>query len=116
MNRRLISSDAWTGVDTYHEHDPLTDETRIIHIGETDAVIEQNKALANDSDYTKQGIKQEFWKYASIPAIIQTKWLVEHGVDVWNPDHGPAIGRLLEDPQYRYLKCTTGYHKIKGRG
>lgn len=116
MERRFLSSDPITGVDTFHEYDHLTDETRIIYLGDASALIDENKRLANDSEYTKKGIKQEFWKYASIPAIIQTKWLIEHGVDVWNRDHGPAMGKLLEDPQYRYLKTTTRHHKIKGRG
>lgn len=114
MARQLIGSDSLTGVDTFHEYDELTNETRIIHIGDTDPVIELNKARANDPEYTKKGIKQEFWLYASIPAIIQTKWLIEHGVDVWNKDHAQAVGKLLEDPQYKYLKCTTGYHKMRG--
>ena len=113
--RRLIGVDSMTGLETYHEHDALTDKTRIIHIGETTAVIEQNKALANDNDYTKKGIKQEFWKYASIPAGIQVKFLVEHGVDVYNVNHGARLGKLLELPEYKYLKCTSGYHKIKER-
>ena len=114
MDRRLISRDEQLGLSVYHEYDEQTNETRIIHIGDVDDVLEHNKVLQNDSDYSKKGIKQEFWKYASIPAGIQVKWLVEHGVDIWNKDHYAGISKLLEDPQYRHLKCTTGHHKLKG--
>ena len=114
MSRRLISSDPSLGIDTFHEYDSQTDETKIIHIGQTTDVIERNKRIANDTDFTKKGIKQELWMYASIPAGIQVKWLVEHGVDVWNKDHGEAIGKLINSPEYAYLKCTSKYHKIKG--
>ena len=112
-DRRLLERDDMLGLSTYHEHDPLTDETRIIYVGDDMPVVEDNKRLQNDTDYTKKGIKQEFWKYASIPAGVQVKWLIEHGVDIYNKEHGPRIGKLLEDPQYKYLKCTTGYHRIK---
>jgi hypothetical protein len=113
MTKRLITSDSNTGLDTYHEYDPYTDETRIIYESDAQSVLDENRRLANDSEYTKKGIKQEFWKYASIPAGIQVKWLFEKGIDIRNKEHGPAIGRLLEDPEYKYLKCTTKYHKIK---
>lgn len=111
--RRLIGIDETTGINTFHEYDPLTDTTTIIHASDAEPVLENNKARANDAEYSKRGIKQGFWLYASIPAIVQTKWLIEHGVDVYNKDHGPRIGKLLNDPEYQYLKATTGYHKFK---
>lgn len=114
MDRRLLSYDPLTGLETFHEYNPATNETTIIHVGDCEPVLEENKRLANDTDYSKKGIRQEFWKYASIPPGIQVKWLVEHGVDVWNKDHYAGISKLLEDPQYRHLKCTTGYHRLKG--
>lgn len=111
--RRLIGHDHYSGISTYHEHDSLTDKTTIIHASDSAPVLERNRALANDTDYSKNGIKQGFWLYASIPAIVQTKWLIEHGVDVYNKDHADRIGKLLNDPEYQYLKTTTGKHKFK---
>ena len=113
MDKKLLSTDTLTGIYTYHEYDPLTDETKIIYFGDSEPYLEENKRLANDTEYTKKGFKNEFFKYASIPPAVQVKWLMEHGVDVYNKEHGAAIGKLLEDPQYRYLKTTTKHHKIK---
>ena len=113
MTRRLISKDELTGVETHHEYDYLTDETRVIYTGDAEPYIEANKALANDTEYSKQGIKQEFWKYASIPPSLQVKWKFEKGIDVYNKDHGAAIGTLVNSPEYKHLKVTTKYHKFK---
>lgn len=113
MARRLIGRDPLTGIETYHDYNAQTDETSIIHVGDSEPVLEDNKRLANDPEYSKDGIKQGWWKYASIPAGVQVKWLIEYGVDVWNKHHGERIGKLLEDPQWKYLKTTSGYHKMK---
>ena len=84
----MLERDDLLGLTTYHEYDDQTDETRIIYVGDDMPVVEENKRLKNDPYYSKRGIKQEFWKYASVPAGIQVKWLIEHGVDFYNPEHG----------------------------
>jgi len=110
MSRRLLSHDAYTGIDTFHEYDSQTDETRIIHIGDSEPYLEANKRQANDADYTKKGIKNEWWKYASIPPAVQCQWLIMHGVDVYNPEHGDAVLKLINSREYSYLKTTAKYH------
>lgn len=110
MSRRLLSSDPLTGIDTFHEYDAGTNETNIIHIGDSEPYLEANKRLANDNEYTKRGIKNEWWKYASIPPAVQVKWLIEHGVDVYNKDHGDAVLKLVNHPDYAYLKTTSKHH------
>jgi len=89
----------------------MTDETRIIHIGDSEPYLEQNKRQANDEDYTKKGIKNEWWKYASIPPAVQVQWLIEKGVDVYNPHHGKEVLALVNHPDYKYLKTTGKFHK-----
>lgn len=113
MTKRLLSHDALTGISAFHEYDSQTDETKIIYTGDSTPYLEQSKAEANDDDQTKIGIKAGFWRYASIPPAVQIKWLVEHGVDVYNKDHGEAVGKLVNSPEYRYLKTTTKHHKFK---
>lgn len=112
-DERFLSFDPTTGLSEWHMHDPDTDTTTIITRGDSEPYLEMNKKMANDVEFTRKGIKDEFWLYASIPPAIQVKWLIEKGVDVYNKHHGPQISRLLEDPDYRYLKTTTKYHKFK---
>lgn len=112
--KRLIDYDPVTGISTYHEYNPLNDSTTISHEADATPIIERNKALATDDDHTKLGIKQEFWHYASIPAGVIMEWKQKFGVDVWNKNHSKRVGQLLNDPDYRYLKVTSGYHQMKG--
>ena len=72
-----------------------------------------NKAMAKDDDYTRKGIKDGWWRYASIPIIFQYKLLVEKGIDIYKKEDGPRLSRVLEDPEYRHLKTTTKKHIIK---
>lgn len=114
MEKRLLFTDPITGLMTWHEYDALTDETHISYSADSKPVIERNKAVQNDTEYSKKGIKQEFWKYAEIPVEVQLDWLINKGVDIANRDHAKKMFQLLNDPEYRYLKTTSGYHRPKG--
>ncbi len=110
MSRRLIGHDEITGVSTLHEYDAQTNETTIIHVGDCEPYLEQNKRIANDDDVTKKGIKTGWWHYASIPPAVQVQWLIEKGVDVYNPHHSKEVLALINHPDYKYLKLTSKHH------
>ena len=110
MSKRLIAYDEVTGLRTWHDYDASSDETQIGYDCESKPIIELNKAMQNDTGFSKKGIKDEFWLYASIPADVQMKFLIEDGIDVYNKDHTKRLLKKLADPEYRYLKCTTGKH------
>lgn len=113
MAKRLLSVDPVTGLETWHEYDPLTDETTIGYSADSTPVIELNKAMQNDPNHSRNGIKREFWHYASVPVAVQVDWLINKGVDIHNKDHARKVFQLLNDPDYKYLKTTTGYHRPK---
>lgn len=108
MKKDLIDIDPLTRTETWHYYDALTDETYIEEVQDVQPYLERNKRLANDADYRANGIKESWWHAASIPNAIITKWLREFGVDVYNRDHWPRVKRLLNDPDYRYLRTGTG--------
>lgn len=103
MSKRLFDHCHMTGVTEWFED---TDDGFNIHY-EQDAepIIELNKAKQSmgRAFYAKD---PELWKVASIPIGVQYKWMVEHGVDVMNKDHWPKVKRLLNDPEWRYLKTA----------
>tara|TARA_R100000995_G_scaffold84081_2_gene61685 strand:- start:169 stop:486 length:318 start_codon:yes stop_codon:yes gene_type:complete len=69
-------------------------------------LIELNKKEFN-KDYINGGVETKelgMRKVASIPLIIVEKWKREHGVDMMNKDHWPKIKKLLNDPEYRFLR------------
>lgn len=110
MDRQLISWDPLNGIAQYHNYDVDTDTSYFESVGDATPVIEHNKKLANDPYHWKRGVKNEFALYASIPTIIQLKWLTEEGIDVYNKAHAGRVSKKLEDPDYRYLKATTKKH------
>ncbi len=114
MAKRLLSHDPTTGLYTWHDYDPQTDETTIGYTADSTPILEQNKAMAKDDEFSRKGIKDGWWLYANIPVEVQMKWLIEDGIDIYNQRHGKRISRKLEDPEYRYLKTTTGRHIFKG--
>lgn len=50
----------------------------------------------------------EFRMVASIEPVIYMKILNETGIDLMNRDHWPRFKKLLNDPDYKYLKCING--------
>ena len=106
MEKRLFDIDPVTGVETYHYYDPMTDETHIERVQDITPIIEMNKALHN-TDYQKKGIKEEWLHAAMIPVIVQERWIRKFGIDVYDPDHWPGVRRLLNDPEFKYLKTGT---------
>lgn len=103
MTKRLLDYDPLTGMKTYHHYDDTEDKTFVSYEQDVEPIIDRNKAAANDAT----GPMGDMVHVASIPSSIQLKWLVEHGVDITNKDHMPKVKRLLNDPEWRYLKVRN---------
>ena len=112
MAKRILEYDPLTAMTTYVDYIPETDTT-VVHREQEDVniILDANKAIQNDEQISKDGIKNGWWHYATIPNIIIEKWLNEFGVNVYNKDHKKAVYRLLNQPEYRYLKTTTKMHR-----
>ena len=83
-----------------------TDDTVVHHaVQDIEPLLELNKKEYN-KDYIHGGIetKDGMRKVASIPLIIIEKWKSELGIDALNNDHWPRIKKLLNDPEYKYLR------------
>ncbi len=113
--KRLLDYDHLSGVKTWHEYDDLTKETIISQEQDVGPILERNKKLQNIgadggglNQYARQGIKNDFVHVGTIPVGVQLKWRKEHGVDIYNPNHTKAIMKLMNDPDYRYLRTATG--------
>ena len=64
------------------------------------SVLDANKAAQNES-FDK---RSEFWHAATIPPIIEVEWLTKYGVRLKDPNHAPAVKKLLNSSEYSYLK------------
>ena len=106
---RLLDHDYLTGVSTYHSYDHSTKRTHILTTQNVEPVIRANKERHKTS-YQRDGIKKSWMHAATIPPVVQVKWKQEYGVDIYNKDHTDKIMKLLNDPEWRYLK--TGDCKL----
>ena len=78
----------------------------VLHsVQDVSPLIELNKKEFN-KDYIHGGVETQggMRKVASIPLIIIEKWKTEHGVDIMNKDHWDKVKKLLNDPEYRFLR------------
>jgi hypothetical protein len=102
---RIVDHDPFYGVTTHFED--KDDGGFELHYTTADVSsnLELNKAKQR-AGREYYAADPDMWKVASIPILVQFKWLTEKGVDVNNPDHWPAVQRLLNDPDWRYLKTA----------
>ena len=86
----------------------------ITHEQDVDYFLKIAHSQAVDDDFTKKGMKNEFWKYASIPNIIILEMKQKHGVDLHNKNDWPKILELL-NTEYSRFKTTTKTHRLRKR-
>ena len=111
--KRLLDYDRDTQVQTWFEHDELTDVSTIHTVQDVEPFLEVAKTLRNDEDYTKKGMKKSFVHFAILPIMIQQKMIVEDGIDPLRKEHQQAAYRLIE-AKYPAFKVTNIRHRPKG--
>lgn len=110
--KRIVDFDPVTGITDTFDYDSETDTVYLGREQEVGHILDLNKRLQNDDDYSKSGIKEEFWHYARIPNVVAEKWLIEDGIDIFNKNHERKVFQKLNSPEYRWLKTTTKRHSI----
>lgn len=99
-----------TGVLTTMDYDEIEDKVYLHHTQDVEAVLEYTKLHRNDS-LTDDGIKNNWWRYAVIPATVQME-LRQKGIDMFSKD--PAMRKRFFreiNQNYPHLKLT---HKTHG--
>ena len=88
---------------TFHFHS--ADGTSAIQHKSEDLtkLLDQNKRLQQED----HSIRDELRLSARIPVTIYYEWKNKFGVDINNKNHIKAVKRLLNSPDYRYLKTTN---------
>jgi len=99
----FLDFDPSTGITHYFDHDEMTNETKIHYVQDVAPILDYTRDLANHSA-TDKGIKEGWWLYAKIPAIVQVK-LKAKGIDINDPS---ATKRIIQEINEHYpaLKCT----------
>jgi hypothetical protein len=98
----MIDDGSWNGLQKWIR---ATDEDHgtvqvAYHQKNMAEILDANKQAQNDGFDRKS----EMWHAASIPPIVEIEWLTKYGVRLKDPNHGPAVKRLLNSSEYRHLK------------
>jgi hypothetical protein len=111
MPRMLLDYDPLNGISCFFEW--KGDQVVLTHEQDVriiENVLEANKRDANNDEKTKQGIKSDMWHYARIPTWLEMQWKEKYGVDLNDKNHHKKVFQLINDPEYRWVKTTSGYH------
>tara|TARA_R100000231_G_C5240588_1_gene139646 strand:- start:318 stop:617 length:300 start_codon:yes stop_codon:yes gene_type:complete len=86
----------------FHWHEP-TKEMAIEHIQDIKPLIDSNKKLQQEDHH----IADDFRLSARIPMTVYYEWKNKFGVDMFDPNHKEGVKKLINSPEYRYLKTTN---------
>lgn len=98
--KRLLRHDPLSGMKVWHQFDENEQKNVITYEGDAGGVLDQCK---EDNNHADRSMKEPLVHVARVPPSVQMKWFVEHGVEMWNPEHRGAVNRLLDGP-YKHLK------------
>ncbi len=76
--------------------------------------VDFTQSLASDEDYTKRGIKESLWHYATIPDSVILKLWFEDGLNIYHALDTADERRLwnLLNTKYKIFKTTTKHHSV----
>jgi len=102
--KRVLSEDKDAGITTYWHS---TENGFAVETVQHDVTpILKSNAIKRGLGRDYYATDPDMWKAASIPIGVMYEWLTKYGVDVLNEDHWPAVKKLLNDPEWRYLKTA----------
>lgn len=98
---RILDLDPITDTWETYEYDENDDQVIVKRFQDVEPILNLNKRMQT----MPWSRAETMWHAASIPNIIAEKWLRELGVNVLRRDHWPAVRRLLNSNEYRYLRA-----------
>lgn len=97
LNKRPGGIEVW-----FH---PQPDGTFVIETRQdVGDIIEFNKAVSVENGKSTRG--RDMFPVAKIPVVVQYEWLKRYGVNIYDPEHEPQVRKLLDDPEWRYLRTS----------
>lgn len=100
--KRYIETDPLTGAVETFEFDEDGDHAMVHRSFDDTKAINHNKRLQNEWDGWNDDKTRRL--AARIPIDVCYIWLTKHGVDIFNKNHQKGVERLLNDPEWRYLR------------
>lgn len=102
--KRLLEHDQHRGLTiNYVGHGDGT--FSLEYVQDVEPLLDENKAKqsAGREYYARD---KDMWKVASVPVTVQYEWIRRYGVDPLKPENEKLLARLLNDPEWRYLRTS----------
>lgn len=91
---------------TFHDN-PDNEAQALIHQSQdVEPYLEYAKAMRNDEEYTRQGIKNNFWHVGTLPMIVVARWAKE-GFDITTADTKSLMAKIQSDPMAQGFLTTN---------
>jgi len=112
MSKMVLDFDPLTGITESLVFTHGGDEVRVVQEQDVSHILRVTKEMANDEDFTKQGIKKDHWLYARIPDVIMAEMRTKHRVN-WNDksDRGHKHFLRVLNEHYPAFKTTAWKHE-----
>ena len=107
MSDKLVLDDGkHTGIKEDFIWDEGEGKFHIHRYADVEPIIDANKRLYNNGDgYSKS---REWKRVASIPIAVQLQWIQKYGCDPLGKGNEKLLKRILNDPEWRYLRTAPG--------
>jgi hypothetical protein len=90
------------------DYDESTDKYTMQTTQDVSHILDKCKALRNETDYSKIGIKKDMWHYCTIPEEVIVE-LRNKGIDIYRREDHPRMFAEINS-NYPHLKCTDLTH------
>lgn len=105
----FLDYDEFTGLRYSTDFDEMTGRMTVITEQDVEPLLDWNKKLANEG-VCDQGIKGEFFWWATIPNVVKLKLKAEYGLDVYSADTSMQK-RVRQVIERDFPYCKTTYLK-----
>ena len=75
-------------------------------VQDVEPILEANKADFNSGGHTSP--TGALKKIAEIPLVVYQMWRDMYGIDALDPNHRPAVRRLLNSSDWQHLRTAPG--------
>lgn len=100
--------DPVTGLRETFDYDPINDAVTITTSEDVSPLLDKLKAMRNDEDYSRAGMKADWWHYATIPATVELA-LRNKGLNIYDKNATKAILKEI-NTNYPWLRATDKRH------
>jgi hypothetical protein len=111
MSKRLLDYNPLTGEKTWFQYDQ-NDVMTITHEQDVQKILDYAHLKATNADYSKKGMKGDWWHYAKVPNIVILEMKQKHGVDFFSEEDAPKVFHLM-NTEYKAFKTTDKVHNVR---